>query len=87
METPEQWKEEAEKLRLRAEAAEARLLDEQRQREKDKKASGPTDFRTFLSICHNNMYEHLTIQKDPTLAATGMFTNVDSKYYPLFLKP
>ncbi|KIH91736.1 hypothetical protein SPBR_01364 [Sporothrix brasiliensis 5110] len=71
----------------RAQQQEARALAEQREREKAEKAVALTDFHTFLSLCHNNLYEHLVIQEDPALSATGVFTNVDSKYYPLCLKP
>ncbi|CAK7231786.1 hypothetical protein SCUCBS95973_008038 [Sporothrix curviconia] len=71
----------------RVKEAEARALTEQRQRENAEKVVASTDFRTFLSLCHNNLYANLTIQEDPDLSATGMFTNVDSKFYPLCLKP
>ncbi|KIH89842.1 hypothetical protein SPBR_00240 [Sporothrix brasiliensis 5110] len=101
METIEQLREEIEKQRRRAEEAEAKVLDGQRQREATEaralaekhrrenaeKAVARTDFHTFLSLCHNNLKTNLVIQEDPALSSAGTVTNVDSKYYPLRLKP
>ncbi|OAA65404.1 hypothetical protein SPI_02191 [Niveomyces insectorum RCEF 264] len=78
----------------RAKAADARALAEQQQREAEQKqrkaaeeAVKRTDYHTFLSLCHKNLFEHMTIQEDPNLSAAGTFTNADAKHYPLCLKP
>lgn len=80
MKTYEEWEKEAGEQRRRAD-------EEQKQREEAEKAVAPTDFHTFLSLCYNKLQTTLAIQEDPALSATGTYTNVDSKYYPLCLKP
>ncbi|CAK7236182.1 hypothetical protein SBRCBS47491_009549 [Sporothrix bragantina] len=94
METIEELRQELERQRrryeeseARARQAEARAALEKQRRELAEKAVAATDFNTFLGLCHNKLKTDLVIQVDPALAASGKFTNVDSKYYPLYLKP
>ena len=75
-----------EQAKAREEQAKAREEQERREKEQLERQIQKTTLEDYLLDCHLYLFKALHIA-DTSLSSTGRATNVDGKYYPLWLHP
>lgn len=73
-------------IQRRREIEQAAAAD-RRENEEMKTLIAPTDYTSYLSLCHNKLFLSLEIEQDSSRTSMGIWTKVDDKFYPLSLKP